>query len=96
MAKNQKKKKKQIIELTPVEKFSQLQTLKRATRCMLVEQDVYDVYVKLTKDFAELSKLGEETPFEGWEQCAELSEECAKIEEKLFWNFFSLQNYSLA
>lgn len=81
MAKNQKKKKKQIIELTPVEKFSQLQTLKRATRCMLVEQDVYDVYVKLTKDFAELSKLGEETPFEGWEQCAELSEECANLAE---------------
>lgn len=82
MAKNQKKKKKQVIELTPAEKFVQLQTLKRATRCMLVEQDVYDVYVKLTKDFAELNKVGEENPFEGWEQCAALSKECGDLAEE--------------
>lgn len=83
MKKDKKKKKeKQVIELTPEEKFVQLQTLKRATRCMLVEQDVYDVYVKLTKDFAELGKVGEETPFEGCEQCAALSEECARLAEE--------------
>lgn len=82
MAKNQKTKKKQVIELTPAEKFAQLQTLKKATRCMLVEQDVYDVYVKLTKDFAELGETGKETPFEGWEQCAELSKECASLAEE--------------
>lgn len=81
--KNRKKKKEeQVIELTPEERFVQLQTLKRATRCMLVEQDVYDIYVKLTKDFEELGKIGEETPFEGCEQCAALSEECAKLAEE--------------
>lgn len=81
MAKDQKKKKQQVIELTPAEKFVQLQTLKRATRCMYVEQDVYDVYIKLVKDFAELDSIGSKTPFEGWEQCAALSEECAALAE---------------
>lgn len=81
--KNRKKKKEeQVIELTPEERFVQLQTLKRATRCMLVEQDVYDIYVKLTKDFAELDKIGAETPFEGCEQCAALSEECGMLAEE--------------
>ncbi len=82
MAKNQKTKKKQVVELTPAEKFAQLQTLKKATRCMLVDQDVYDVYVKLTKDFADLGEKGKDTPFEGWEQCAGLSEECARLAEE--------------
>lgn len=82
MAKDQKKKKKNVVELTPAEKFVQAQTLKRAVRCMLVEQDVYDVYVKLTKDFADLAKIGEETPFEGSDQCMELSQECARLAEE--------------
>lgn len=81
MAKAQKKK-KNVVELTPAEKFVQAQTLKRAVRCMLVEQDVYDVYVKLTKDFADLAKIGEETPFEGSDQCMELSQECATLAEE--------------
>lgn len=81
MAKNQKKK-KEVVELTPPEKFAQLQTLKRATRCMLVEQDVYEVYLKLTKDFAELHEIGKEAPFEGSEQCQALSEECQKLAEE--------------
>lgn len=82
MAEQKKKKKKQVVELTPAEKFVQLQTLKRATVCMLVEQDIYDIYVKLTKDFASLGKLGEEKPFEGWEQCVSLSEECAALADE--------------
>lgn len=82
MAEQKKKKKKQVVELTPAEKFVQLQTLKRATGCMLVEQDIYDIYVKLTKDFADLSKVGEKEPFEGCEQCLSLSEECAKLAEE--------------
>lgn len=82
MAEQKKKKKKQVVELTPAEKFIQLQTLKRATACMLVEQDIYDIYVKLTKDFSSLGKIGEDKPFEGWEQCASLSEECAALADE--------------
>lgn len=82
MAKNQKKGKRKVVELTPQEKFEQLLNLKKAVRCMLVEQDVYDIYIKLTKDFADLAKVGEETPFEGWEQCMELSQECAQLAEE--------------
>lgn len=83
MAKGDKKKKKrEVIELTPAEKFVQLQTLKRATRCLLVEEDVYKIYVRLAKDFAELGEVGRESPFEGWEQCAALSEECAVLAEE--------------
>lgn len=79
---DKKKKKKEVIELTPAEKFVQLQTLKRATRCLLVEEDVYNIYVRLVKDFAALGELGRETPFEGWEECAALSEECAALAEE--------------
>lgn len=82
MAKNQKKKKKQVVELTPAEKFVRFQTLKRATRCMYVEQDVYDVYKYLVKSFAELAEIGKETPFEGCEQCAALSQECEVLAEE--------------
>lgn len=82
MAKGDKKKKKEVIELTPEERFVQLQTLKRATRCLLVEEDVYHIYKRLGKDFAELGELGKETPFEGCEECAALSEECAKLAEE--------------
>jgi len=79
---DKKKKKKEIIELTPEEKFVQLKTLMRATRCLLVEEDVYRIYVRLVKDFAELGELSKETPFEGCEECAALSEECAVQAEK--------------
>ena len=82
MAKGDQKKKKEVIELTPEERFVQLQTLKRATRCLLVEEDVYHIYKRLGKDFAELGELGKETPFEGCEECAALSEECAKLAEE--------------
>lgn len=79
---DKKKKKKEVIELTPAEQFVQLQTLKRATRCLLVEEDVYNIYVRLVKDFAELGELGKQSPFEGWEECAALSEECAALAEE--------------
>lgn len=89
MAKGDKKrkngknrKKREVIELTPAEKFIQLQTLKRATRCLLVDEDVYNIYVRLVKEFEELGKLGEETPFEGCEECAALSQECAVLAEE--------------
>ena len=70
---DKKKKKKEVIELTPAERFVQLKTLKRATRCLLVDEDVYRIYVRLTKDFAQMDELGKETPFEGCEECAALS-----------------------
>ena len=76
---DKKKKKKEVIELTPAERFVQLKTLKRATRCLLVDEDVYRIYVRLTKDFAQMDELGKETPFEGCEECAALSEECAAL-----------------
>lgn len=76
---DKKKKKKEVIELTPAERFIQLKTLKRATRCLLVDEDVYRIYVRLTKDFAQMDALGKETPFEGCEECAALSEECAAL-----------------
>ena len=76
---DKKKKKKEVIELTPAERFVQLKTLKRATRCLLVDEDVYRIYVRLTKDFAQMDALGKETPFEGCEECAALSEECAAL-----------------
>lgn len=79
---DKKKKKKEVIELTPEERFVQLQTLKRATRCLLVDEDIYRIYVRLVKDFAELGELGKETPFEGCEECAALSEECAALAEE--------------
>lgn len=86
MAKGDKKRKnkknREVIELTPAEKFIQLQTLKRATRCLLVDEDVYNIYVRLVKEFEELGKLGEETPFEGCEECAALSQECAALAEE--------------
>lgn len=82
MAEQKKNKKKQVVELTPPEKFVQLQTLKRATGCMLVDQDIYDIYVKLTKDFADLDKIGQENPFKGSDECAALSEECARLAEE--------------
>lgn len=78
MAKAPKKKKK-VIVLTPEEKFEQLITLKNATRCILRIQDEYNVYVKLAKEFAELS----DDSFEGAEQCETLSEECRKKAEEL-------------
>ena len=40
---DKKKKKKEVIELTPEERFAQLQTLKRATRCLLVDEDIYRI-----------------------------------------------------
>lgn len=80
--KNKKNKNREVIELTPAERFVQLKTLKNATRCLLVEEDVYHIYVRLVKDFAELGELGRETPFEGWEECADLSEECAVLAEE--------------
>ena len=52
---DKKKKKKEVIELTPAERFVQLKTLKRATRCLLVDEDVYRIYVRLTKDFAQIA-----------------------------------------
>ena len=61
---DKKKKKKEVIELTPAERFVQLKTLKRATRCLLVDEDVYRIYVRLTKDFAQMDELGKETPLE--------------------------------
>lgn len=79
---DKKKKKKEVIELTPAERFVQLKTLKRATRCLLVDEDVYRIYVRLTKDFADMDTLGKETPFDGWEECAALSEECAALAEE--------------
>ena len=79
---DKKKKKKEVIELTPVERFVQLKTLKRATRCLLVDEDVYRIYVRLSKDFAQMDALGKETPFEGCEECAALSEECAALAEE--------------
>ena len=79
---DKKKKKKEIIELTPAERFVQLQTLKRATRCLLVDEDIYRIYVRLVKEFAELGELGKETPLEGCEECAALSEECAALAEE--------------
>lgn len=79
---DKKKKKKEVIELTPAERFVQLKTLKRATRCLLVDEDVYRIYVRLTKDFAQMDVLGKETPFEGCEECAALSEECAALAEE--------------
>lgn len=82
MAKGDKKKKKEVVELTPAEQFVQLKTLKQATRCLLVEEDVYRIYVRLVKDFAKLGEVGRETPFEGWEECAALSEECATLAEE--------------
>lgn len=77
MPKTQKKKK--VAVLTPEEKFEQLITLKKATKCILNIEDEYNVYVKLVKDFAELG----EKAFEGAEQCAALSEECRKKAEEL-------------
>ncbi len=82
MAKGDKKKKKEVVELTPSERFAQLQTLKRATRCLLKDEDVYRIYVRLVKEFADLAKLGEDSPFEGWEECEALSEECALLAEE--------------
>lgn len=82
MAKGDKKKKKEVVELTPAEQFVQLKTLKQATRCLLVEEDVYRIYVRLVKDFAKLGEVGKETPFEGCEECAALSEECAALAEE--------------
>lgn len=80
--KNRRKRNRQIVELTPAEKFTQLQTLKRATRCLLVDEDVYKIYVRLTREFDELGRIGEETPFEGCEECAALSEECKALAEE--------------
>lgn len=79
---DKKKKKKEVIELTPAERFVQLKTLKKATRCLLVDEDVYRIYVRLTKDFAQMDALGKETPFEGCEECAALSKECAALAEE--------------
>lgn len=76
MAKGDKKKKREVVELTPAEQFVQLKTLKQATRCLLVEEDVYRIYVRLVEDFAKLGQVGKETPFEGWEECEALSKEC--------------------
>lgn len=76
-------KKKKVVVLTPAEKFEQLIALKKATRCILNIEDEYKVYVKLAKDFAELGEKAQESPFEGSEQCAELSEECRKKAEAL-------------
>ena len=77
MAKASKKKK--VIVLTPEEKFEKMITVKNATRCILRIQDEYNVYVKLAKEFAELS----DSSFEGVEQCEALSEECRKKAEEL-------------
>lgn len=80
--KRKNKKNREAVELTPAEKFIQLQTLKHATRCLLVEEDVYNIYVRLVREFDELGKIGEETPFEGCEECAALSQECAALAEE--------------
>lgn len=79
---DKKKKKKEVVELTPAEQFVQLKTLKQATRCLLVEEDVYRIYVRLVNDFAKLKEVGKEAPFEGWEECDALSEECAALAEE--------------
>lgn len=83
MAKVKKKKKQEEIILTPEEKFAQLVALKKATRCILGIEDEYNIYVRLTKDFAELGKEAEQSPFEGAEQCGSLSEECRRKAEEL-------------
>ncbi len=83
MAKVKKKKKQEEIILTPEEKFAQLVALKKATRCILGIEDEYNIYVRLTKDFAELGREAEQSPFEGAEQCASLSEECSRRAEEL-------------
>lgn len=86
MAKGQKrrgKNRKEEIILTPEEKFAQLLALKKATRCIIGIEDEYKIYERLTKEFAELGKKAETEPFEGCEQCGELSEECRKKAEEL-------------
>ncbi|MCH5251871.1 MAG: hypothetical protein J1F22_02755 [Lachnospiraceae bacterium] len=82
-AKKKKKKKKEVIVLTPEEKYAQLLALKKATRCILEIDEKYKIYVRLTKEFAELGRKAEENPFEGSDQCMALSEECRAIAEEM-------------
>lgn len=81
--KRKKKKQQEEIVLTPEEVFAQLVSLKNATRCILGIEDEYKIYVRLTKDFAELGAKAETEPFEGSDQCAALSEECSRKAEEL-------------
>ena len=81
--KKRRKKQPEEIILTPAEVFAQLTALKSATRCILGIEDEYKIYVRLTKDFAELGAKAETEPFEGSDQCAALSEECRKKAEEL-------------
>ncbi len=81
--KKKKKEKQEVVVLTPEQKYAQLLALKKATRCILGLDDKYKIYIRLTKEFAELGKEAEASPFEGSEQCMALSEECKAIAEKL-------------
>ncbi len=78
-----KKQKREEIVLTPEEKFEQMKQLKHATCCIFNKQDEYDVYVRLVKEFEDLSKTPEGERFEGIEECMALSEECRRKAEEL-------------
>lgn len=89
MTKRQKrmaqKRQEQEAAMTPEEKFNQLLALKKATRCILSINETYKIYARLAGDFERLGKEAEEQeqPFEGWEQCQALSEECRQKAEEL-------------
>lgn len=76
------KKKKEVVVLTPKEQFDKLVNLKKATACIVDITEEYKLYVSLVPRFEKMAKMGQEEPFEGWERCDELAEECkAKAEE---------------
>ncbi len=83
MAKAPAKKKKKEVVLTPAEKFQQYKTLMRATRCIIKVTDEYKIFVRLAKDFEQLYQEGQADPFEGLEECPELSRQCREKAEAL-------------
>lgn len=83
MPQGKKRRRKRRGALTPKEKFNRALALKKATRCIFEIEDEYKIYVRLTEDFAALAQVAENKPFEGAEQCLELSEECRQRAEEL-------------
>ena len=77
-----KEKEKEVV-LTPAEKFQQYKTLMRATRCIIKVTDEYKIFVRLAKDFEQLYQEGQADPFEGLEECPELSRQCREKAEAL-------------
>ncbi len=73
------RKKRRMIEMTPAEKYEQMNAIYNAMKALLVDEDKYEIYDRLAQEYAELAVAGEETPFEGWETCADRSAKCAEL-----------------